>query len=309
MRKMIFFLAVCVLIISDCIFPVYAHPGGTDSRGGHYNHSTGEYHYHHGYPEHDHYDMNGDGSVDCPYDFDDKTGSGSNTSDLSSSYTNGYTKGKEIGYESGYQDGQNEMKILMEEKLHSEVKAATRNSYLVSLFYGVPLVLFISDFFSRRKFRKRENELVLQVNNLTKELRSVKNTRDSRSTTVKSTTSPALHSPPIIKTVYISKSGKKYHYKYRCGNATTAISIEDLPSGFEPCRNCAPKNTVTHATSKRSSFISHVNYQNGTLILEFTTGAKYSYYNVPESLYKEMLSAPSWGKFYHERIKDQYPYI
>lgn len=63
---------------------VYAHPGKTDSEGGHYNRSTGEYHYHHGYPEHDHYDMDGDGDLDCPYDFDDKTGSSSNSNNSSS---------------------------------------------------------------------------------------------------------------------------------------------------------------------------------------------------------------------------------
>lgn len=45
-----------------------AHPGRTDSNGGHYNRSTGEYHYHHGYPEHQH--ENGI----CPYSFEDKTG-------------------------------------------------------------------------------------------------------------------------------------------------------------------------------------------------------------------------------------------
>lgn len=49
------------------------HRGRTDENGGHYDHSTGEYHYHHGYPEHDHYDMDGDGKKDCPYDFKDKT--------------------------------------------------------------------------------------------------------------------------------------------------------------------------------------------------------------------------------------------
>lgn len=52
---------------------VYAHPGRTGGNGGHTNHSTGEYHYHHGYSAHGHYDIDGDGVVDCPYDFDDKT--------------------------------------------------------------------------------------------------------------------------------------------------------------------------------------------------------------------------------------------
>ena len=43
---------------------IFAHSGGTDSDGGHFNHSTGDYHYHHGYPPHSH--ENG-----CPYDYDD----------------------------------------------------------------------------------------------------------------------------------------------------------------------------------------------------------------------------------------------
>lgn len=49
------------------------HGGRTDEWGGHYDHSTGEYHYHHGYPAHDHYDIDGDGTVDCPYNFEDNT--------------------------------------------------------------------------------------------------------------------------------------------------------------------------------------------------------------------------------------------
>ena len=64
MKKLIaLFLLVCFL------FPtiVFAHPGGTDSKGGHYNRSTGEYHYHHGHSAHQH--TNGI----CPYNFDDTT--------------------------------------------------------------------------------------------------------------------------------------------------------------------------------------------------------------------------------------------
>lgn len=58
----------------------YAHPGRTDARGGHYNRATGAYHYHHGYPAHQHY--NGQ----CPYAFDDRTGHNSGTASGSSSY-------------------------------------------------------------------------------------------------------------------------------------------------------------------------------------------------------------------------------
>lgn len=45
----------------------YAHPGRTDANGGHYDRSTGEYHYHHGYSAHFH-----DAGV-CPYDYHDNT--------------------------------------------------------------------------------------------------------------------------------------------------------------------------------------------------------------------------------------------
>lgn len=45
----------------------YAHSGSLDENGGHYDSLTGEYHYHHGYPAHQHI---GD---KCPYNFDDKT--------------------------------------------------------------------------------------------------------------------------------------------------------------------------------------------------------------------------------------------
>ena len=62
-----------LIIAAALVGSVSAHPGSTDSSGGHTDHSTGEYHYHHGYEAHSHYDMDGDGAVDCPYDFDDQT--------------------------------------------------------------------------------------------------------------------------------------------------------------------------------------------------------------------------------------------
>lgn len=75
---------LCVACVALCmmLFPLvaYAHSGKTDSNGGHYDHSTGEYHYHHGYSAHQHYDIDGDGYRDCPYNFEDKTSHGNNSS-------------------------------------------------------------------------------------------------------------------------------------------------------------------------------------------------------------------------------------
>ena len=70
-----------------------AHPGRTDANGGHTDSSTGEYHYHHGYPAHQHYDMDGDGKKDCPYEFKDKTGSTSGTTKPSASSSSSSTSG------------------------------------------------------------------------------------------------------------------------------------------------------------------------------------------------------------------------
>lgn len=69
-RRLVFFLLALLAVVSA---QIYAHPGRTDGSGGHTNHSTGEYHYHHGYSEHQHYDMDEDGIADCPYDFKDNT--------------------------------------------------------------------------------------------------------------------------------------------------------------------------------------------------------------------------------------------
>lgn len=49
-KKAAIFLLLLILL---CI-PAAAHSGGTDENGGHIDHSTGEYHYHHGYPAHQH---------------------------------------------------------------------------------------------------------------------------------------------------------------------------------------------------------------------------------------------------------------
>ena len=69
---------ICAMAVLSSV--TVLHSGRTDGNGGHYNRSTGEYHYHHGYSAHDHYDINGDGIIDCPYTFKDNTSNKSSTS-------------------------------------------------------------------------------------------------------------------------------------------------------------------------------------------------------------------------------------
>lgn len=59
MKKFVLLL-LCLLLVSGT--KANAHSGRTDSAGGHYDRSNGEYHFHHGYPEHQHYDGI------CPYE-------------------------------------------------------------------------------------------------------------------------------------------------------------------------------------------------------------------------------------------------
>lgn len=73
MRKKLPALALACFLVFVAPLTASAHPGRTDSSGGHRDSSTGEYHYHHGYEAHQHYDMDGDGDIDCPYNFNDQT--------------------------------------------------------------------------------------------------------------------------------------------------------------------------------------------------------------------------------------------
>lgn len=70
-KTLLFFLLLLFALLLTAT--ALAHSGGTDSQGGHTNQSTGEYHFHHGYSAHQHEDIDGDGVLDCPYDFVDNT--------------------------------------------------------------------------------------------------------------------------------------------------------------------------------------------------------------------------------------------
>ena len=80
MKKTFALVILILLLISHCgVLVASAHSGGTDSKGGHTNSATGEYHYHHGYPAHSH--PNGI----CPYRTNGSSGSAGSSSSSSSS--------------------------------------------------------------------------------------------------------------------------------------------------------------------------------------------------------------------------------
>ena len=118
MKRYIFIGLVVSILFVTCIVAV-AHSGRTDANGGHWNRSTGEYHYHHGYSAHDH--PNGV----CPYEQPNTTtkpntntsnsnqtttldGLKANYSADNDSYVRGYDQGYSVGNSKGHNEGYDE---------------------------------------------------------------------------------------------------------------------------------------------------------------------------------------------------------
>lgn len=62
--------------------------------------------------------------------------------------------------------------------------------------------------------------------------------------------------------------------------------------------------------SVASSNLASVGYDTATqtLEIEFLSGWVYQYYNVPENLYEQLMRAGSKGRFFHQYIRNAFPY-
>jgi len=59
-----------------------------------------------------------------------------------------------------------------------------------------------------------------------------------------------------------------------------------------------------------SSMMIYVEYDKaaGELLILFTSGKAYTYYDVPQQVYRDLLRAPSQGRYFLEYIEGQYSY-
>ena len=57
-----------------------------------------------------------------------------------------------------------------------------------------------------------------------------------------------------------------------------------------------------------SSNIDLAGHEGTILYLQFKSGIVYSYTDVPFTLYKELVSAPSVGQFFHQNIRGKFSY-
>lgn len=170
MKRKLIVSAICFLFLTLLCAGASAHSGRTDSSGGHYDNSTGEYHYHHGYPAHQH-----ENGV-CPYDFDSRSsnsGFSSNSSSgsaLDSVYSinadsalsvdelekeNSTLKAQSNHYKDLYQETLTELNKLK----MAQTKQTRITSYIV---LGFAILLVIAGFFifyERRRLKKLINNV------------------------------------------------------------------------------------------------------------------------------------------------------
>ena len=57
-----------------------------------------------------------------------------------------------------------------------------------------------------------------------------------------------------------------------------------------------------------SSNLSAVSYADGVHAIRFKSGGVYRYFGVPETVYRDLLAAPSKGRYFARYIKNIYPF-
>lgn len=290
MRKILALLLILLLLASFTV-PASAHKGRTDSNGGHRDSATGEYHYHHGYPAHSHYDMDGDGDIDCPYDFDDQTNHNSSNSTGSDStrtqgltfndgYESGYDKGYEDGYDRGRSDGQGYVekeKDASYEKGYKDGEAAAAEALEPTIKKRVKETITTWIALGALGFMfiiYPAGFILLAIFEIVGDrIKARKNSQKTESP------KPSKHKPFT------------YSSEYSTSN----------PPRLRP----ADKEFTL---IKRSSFIAAACYKSSCLYVKTTQGDYFMYYNVPKSVYLQFMNAPSMGKFFNQRIANNYPF-
>lgn len=235
-----------LLLFTFTAMPVSAHPGRTDGDGGHYDHSDGEYHYHHGQPAHQHYDIDGDGNIDCPYKFIDNTNHNSKNDSSVNSISSEKKESKNSDADNNPKDTQSiSTSYVPTLDLYQESEEKTfldQYGWIIGLIicFGYPvfsLIVFciesIIDTIRVRASNKRIlNELGINKLKIPKTIVLLPNRTASFG-------SPDSTHPYGKYTVYLTKSGKVFHTKPTCCQNVIASHIFEIPEKLTPCRKCA----------------------------------------------------------------------
>lgn len=189
-------LSICIALLSIFLLSsvAFAHPGKTDEDGGHYDYSTGEYHYHHGYPAHQHT------GGQCPYEFDDRTGWNSGVSGSQSA------SGDRTGRDSGVSDFKSEA----HEKSSSPFRVFV--VVLAALCAFVFVVRTSARIRHRREEKAKREQLTRDVKKLSTKLTDLKRRRNAlRSQLISSELQPISHLVDIPPWSFIGNDGLPHY--------------------------------------------------------------------------------------------------
>ena len=254
-------LSVLFMAIS---FTAWGHPGRTDSSGGHYDRSTGEYHYHHGYPAHQH-----PGGV-CPYDFDDKAESTSSLGTKSASDKIKYVMLFSPSYLIVFVTGAVISAIICVKIVSSSNKSAydslvkenadlkSANKQLESDYKNI--LASRDELNSQYKSSINQSaELNNKLHHYVEQVDSLLHIDDTSGIMTYDEILAAAKVPDGVgfdgndlphyyrdaavesrMTVYISPNGKKYHRTFGCSGAYESIHLFTAASSRIPCSKCIP---------------------------------------------------------------------
>lgn len=231
MKRCIVWKAIAIAcVLSIFLVPCSsAHSGRTDSNGGHTDHSTGEYHYHHGFPAHQH--TNGV----CPYSFVDKTGSSSGSGGGKSSSSSGSSHASNSA--------------------SSSSKTNILSDIIAILIYLGPLVTYIiynvikairggiaklteARIEKKNYFENKDKYTLLYGGKSAEELSSIPKDAEIGSDGLPKLRGVHGWGEPF--TFYRSSTGSVYHCNYACSNGAI-YQIHACQVWFlRPCKRCKP---------------------------------------------------------------------
>lgn len=227
MRKITLLISALLIL---CV-TVSAHSGKTDANGGHYDRSTGEYHYHHGYPAHQHTD-----GV-CPYDFVDQTDTGTsvNRTEKSDSHVPAQDKSRKTE--------QKETPLLL-----SAIAFVLGHIYV----FALPFVIWAIT--KAAKEQLHQHRIYKEEREKYAELYQGKSVFELSGAPVEAWFDanglPHMKAPGTLDvfTVFVTPSGNCYHRskcpKIRSGNGKATNICQARSMGKSPCSCCKPMLTL-----------------------------------------------------------------
>lgn len=237
MRSRKIYAAVLFLLLLCIPLSASAHRGRTDSSGGHYDRSTGEYHYHHGYEAHQH--PNGV----CPYDYDDQTNHSSGSSSSSSSSANPYRSEDSSRVNKTYSTSSSSKKNSGKTTKKPSPAPAPESTFdWRPLLWGALAVSALVILYKLAAFLKKRHTYKQQYGGFSaRELAHVPKDVDFDENDLPHTRGALDYSDqPDEFTVYRSPHGGAYHRKGCHPAATKAVNLAALPPELIPCRRCNP---------------------------------------------------------------------